>query len=293
MSQNKTTNGFTKTLYASETIPPYRLCTFLGARNATLARAVTSTISGVSGHLGAPAAGNPLDLWVSGIALVEAGAAFAVGDPITCDSQGRGVAYDPLGPTYSRIIGFALEASTAAGAKVQVSIAPGQMNATGGEMVISDTAPSEPLAGQRWMDSSTADMKTYVWYDDGTSQQWILQSDPNGTIPNASETVAGLVEEATQAQVNAETDTGETGARLFVSPSKLHGHLDIYGIPTAVPITNLNTQTSYGAFSYAAGATGAPDAALGGLGSVVVSNSTNAIMNVTDENGESWTRTWD
>ena len=34
----------------------------------------------------------------------------------------------------------------------------------------------------------------------------------------ASTTVAGLVEEATQAQVNAGTATGETGARLFINP---------------------------------------------------------------------------
>lgn len=36
----------------------------------------------------------------------------------------------------------------------------------------------------------------------------------------ASETAKGIVEEATQTQVNAGTDTGETGARLFVTPSK-------------------------------------------------------------------------
>ena len=39
--------------------------------------------------------------------------------------------------------------------------------------------------------------------------------------PVASTTVAGLVEEATLAQVQAGTDTGETGAQLFVPPSKL------------------------------------------------------------------------
>jgi hypothetical protein len=39
--------------------------------------------------------------------------------------------------------------------------------------------------------------------------------------PNASETVKGIVEEATQAQVDAGTAVGETGARLFVNPSKL------------------------------------------------------------------------
>lgn len=39
--------------------------------------------------------------------------------------------------------------------------------------------------------------------------------------PFASETAAGTVEEATTAQVDAATDVGETGAKLFVPPSKL------------------------------------------------------------------------
>lgn len=42
-----------------------------------------------------------------------------------------------------------------------------------------------------------------------------------GVVSNASETVAGIVEEATQTQLNAGTDTGETGAKLFAVPSKL------------------------------------------------------------------------
>lgn len=37
---------------------------------------------------------------------------------------------------------------------------------------------------------------------------------------NASETAKGIVEEATQVEVNAGTDTGATGAKLFVVPSK-------------------------------------------------------------------------
>jgi len=46
----------------------------------------------------------------------------------------------------------------------------------------------------------------------------------NNTIagnPIASETVAGTVQEATDAQVIAKTDVGDTGAKLFVPPSKL------------------------------------------------------------------------
>jgi len=44
---------------------------------------------------------------------------------------------------------------------------------------------------------------------------------PTAAPSNASETVAGIVEEATQTETNAGTDTGATGAKLFVVPSKL------------------------------------------------------------------------
>lgn len=42
---------------------------------------------------------------------------------------------------------------------------------------------------------------------------------------NASETAKGIVEEATQAELNAGTDTGATGARLFAVPSKIQVYL--------------------------------------------------------------------
>jgi hypothetical protein len=44
-----------------------------------------------------------------------------------------------------------------------------------------------------------------------------------GGNPNASTTQKGLVEEATQAEINAGTATGGTGARLFINPSTLAG----------------------------------------------------------------------
>lgn len=46
---------------------------------------------------------------------------------------------------------------------------------------------------------------------------WVAETVTN----NASTTVAGIVEEATQAQVDAETGTGETGARLFINPTSI------------------------------------------------------------------------
>lgn len=43
-----------------------------------------------------------------------------------------------------------------------------------------------------------------------------------GGNPNASESAAGIVEEATAGEITAGTDTGATGAKLFVPPSKLN-----------------------------------------------------------------------
>lgn len=42
---------------------------------------------------------------------------------------------------------------------------------------------------------------------------------------NASETAKGIVEEATQSEVNAGTDIGGTGAKLFIVPSKIQTYL--------------------------------------------------------------------
>lgn len=68
---------------------------------------------------------------------------------------------------------------------------------------------------------------------DGSNGE-LLKTDGSGvlswvgatTVPNASETVAGLTEEATDAQVTAGTATGETGAKLFVTPAKLKTFTD-------------------------------------------------------------------
>lgn len=58
-------------------------------------------------------------------------------------------------------------------------------------------------------DAKIATQKAVKAYVDGGGQQ------------NASETVRGLVEEATDAEVTAGTATGGTGAKLFVTPAKL------------------------------------------------------------------------
>jgi hypothetical protein len=49
----------------------------------------------------------------------------------------------------------------------------------------------------------------------------ILWSQLGTSVPDASETVKGIVEEATDAEVTAGTGAGGTGARLYVNPTKL------------------------------------------------------------------------
>lgn len=51
---------------------------------------------------------------------------------------------------------------------------------------------------------------------------WLLH---NG-IPHASTTVRGLVEKATSSQITSSTDTGETGAQLFVGPTDMNNRIN-------------------------------------------------------------------
>lgn len=62
----------------------------------------------------------------------------------------------------------------------------------------------------------------------------------SGGNPNASETVRGLVQEATDAQVTAGTATGSTGAKLFVTPAKLATRL-----PQATDVQVFSTPGSF------------------------------------------------
>ena len=63
--------------------------------------------------------------------------------------------------------------------------------------------------------------------DATTEAEWTIVEHNIPDIVNASETTAGLVEEATDAEVTAGTATGGTGAKLFVSPAKLKTSLGV------------------------------------------------------------------
>lgn len=70
---------------------------------------------------------------------------------------------------------------------------------------------------------------------------------------NASETAKGIAEEATQAETNAGTDTGATGARLFVVPSKLLSLLGSYLTTAAAAGTYLTIVTAASTYQTVSG----------------------------------------
>lgn len=71
------------------------------------------------------------------------------------------------------------------------------------------------------------------------------------TVPDADETTAGLVEEATTAEVIAGTATGSTGAKLFITPAKLIGArfatTEVHNAATPTSYTDLDLSAVIGA----------------------------------------------
>lgn len=72
-----------------------------------------------------PQAGQRFDVLKAGVGLVQAGAAFAVGVPLTSDANGNAVQAAPAAGSNARIIGFAEEAATQLGDIVRYWVAPG------------------------------------------------------------------------------------------------------------------------------------------------------------------------
>ena len=109
---------------ADSAIPKYRLVKHgMGDRSVIPAVAATDSSIGVTHELDT-AAGERVDVWHVGIAYVEAGAAVARGAPVTADAQGRGVTAAPAAGSNARVVGFALEAATAAGDVIRVLLSP-------------------------------------------------------------------------------------------------------------------------------------------------------------------------
>ena len=102
-------------------LAPFRIVAHDADGACKQATAATDALIGTSDELGKQPNGGA-DVAMNYQPEVEAGAAFAVGDPLTSDAEGRAIKATTAG---SRIIGFALKAATEAGEIVDYQFAPG------------------------------------------------------------------------------------------------------------------------------------------------------------------------
>lgn len=104
--------GLAKTLIAGAAIAAHRIVKFGTSDTAALqAAAATDASIGVS-DLGA-ASGDPVDVILDGIALVDYGGNVTRGDLLTADSDGKAVTAAPAATASARVIGTAMVSGVA------------------------------------------------------------------------------------------------------------------------------------------------------------------------------------
>jgi len=118
----------TKSFVAEGALTKRRLVK-LGSSNAQVKPAVDGAafILGVIDPAADVADKGQVDIITAGMSDIEAGAAVALGDAISADASGRAVKSTPAAGVNANIIGFALEAATAAGDIISIQIAPGRI----------------------------------------------------------------------------------------------------------------------------------------------------------------------
>lgn len=140
---------------------------------------------------------------------------YNVGSPITWDaSKATAISGSGGGGT-----GFAIEATYTDGTAMFADQAAQVTNAW---YMVQDASIGDPsvLAGwaiYQYLGTTNGDITDYLKIAEQESLDIIIN--------NASETVKGIVEEATDAEVSGGVDTGATGARLYVNPAKLLTYL--------------------------------------------------------------------
>ena len=113
-----------KSYNAGAAIAAYTLVKYSAAETVVPAAASTDSIIGVS-HDIAAVSGERVDVAHDGIVFVVAGAAVAQGALLTADASGRAITAAPAAGVNARVIGFAIEAATAAGDVIRVMLSPG------------------------------------------------------------------------------------------------------------------------------------------------------------------------
>jgi hypothetical protein len=104
--------GLSKTLFAAAAIAARRIVKFDATdTTAVQAAAATDKLIGVSDLGGA--SGEPFDVIVDGIALVEYGGNVALGDLLTANADGKAVVAAPAATASARVIGVAMVSGVA------------------------------------------------------------------------------------------------------------------------------------------------------------------------------------
>lgn len=89
------------------------------------------------------------------------------------------------------------------------------VNATA--VIITSSAPPTPVRSQLWLDDTTG--KTYIWYNSGSTYQWVLQSDPTYDIGAVVEAASASIAFAIPTTSSASPVTGSiyfSGSFLYV-----------------------------------------------------------------------------
>lgn len=126
-------------------------------------------------------------------------------------------------------------------------------HAGGSKVVVTDNVAFWNTFGQTANQQTWADIQTFsvppISATDPTSASQVANKDYVDKVvvagaPNASPTVKGIVQEATQAQVLAKTASGSTGAELYVNPATLPSTLTSdYKVDTGVANAYVITPT--------------------------------------------------
>lgn len=165
-----------------------------------------------------------------------------------------------------------------------------------GTVTSSDSAPISPTPGLIWYDSTTG--KSYFWYVDGTSDQWVLFADP--TVTDGIDGYTGSQGSAGYTGSTGYTGsggyTGSAGTNGFTGSAGTNGFTGSVGF-TGSAGTNGFTGSAGAGFTGSAGATGFTgsqgDIGFTGSTGFTGSNGTTYIGStapVSPANGDTW---WD
>jgi hypothetical protein len=115
-----------KSYTAGAAINAYTLVKFSAAETVVTAAAATDLIIGVTSDVG-PAINERVDVALEGIAFVVAGAACTLGAKLTSDASGRAVPAAPAAGVNNQVVGYAMEAASAAGDVIRMMLSSSVM----------------------------------------------------------------------------------------------------------------------------------------------------------------------